>query len=149
MGEFGKNNELFLRQETTIAQIKSEKEKIDLNARIEGLKSVIRSDTTVFYEGCLLEKRYGREDQIDLGDYGSTSNYVNNYFLNLFFECGGYKSEEGEPLTVDSLIRDVKRSGDLRPILVYEGKDNSSAEFVFAGKNMILYSLLESATLII
>jgi len=29
MGEFGKNNELFLRQETTIAQIKSEKEKID------------------------------------------------------------------------------------------------------------------------
>ena len=95
MGEFGKNNELFLRQETTIAQIKSEKEKIDLNARIEGLKSVIRSDTTVFYEGCLLEKRYGREDQIDLGDYGSTSNYVNNYFLNLFFECGGYKSEEG------------------------------------------------------
>ncbi|HOR02119.1 MAG TPA: hypothetical protein PKZ92_02570 [Candidatus Woesebacteria bacterium] len=136
MGEFGKNNELFLRQETTIAQIKSEKEKIDLNARIEGLKSVIRSDTTVFYEGCLLEKRYGREDQIDLGDYGSTSNYVNNYFLNLFFECGGYKSEEGEPLTVDSLIRDVKRSGDLRPILVYEGKDNSSAEFYsFAGKN--------------
>jgi hypothetical protein len=131
MGEFGKNSELFLRQETTIAQIRSDKEKVDLNARIDGLKNIIRSESVGFYEGCLLSRRREFEDQISWGDYGNVDSYVDNYFLNLFFKCGGYRSEDGELLTIDSLRRDARKSEDLDPRLVYKGKDGSTAEFHF------------------
>jgi len=76
----GKNSELILKKGPTIIQIRGEKERVDLNAGIKGLKNVITGEN--YYEGCLVDRR-GSEDQIHLGDYGNINNYVNDYFLNV------------------------------------------------------------------
>ena len=64
----------------TIIQIRGEKERVDLNAGIKGLKNVITGEN--YYEGVWL---IGGGLKIKhLGDYGNINNYVVDYFQIYF-----------------------------------------------------------------
>jgi len=143
MGEFGNtesgvNFEAIIKKEPTVARIIREKESVMIVKGVENIENSLKWNKSSFYERALSEPLLENTSSILLGDYGNLDSFKHNYILNLIFEVGGYKTENGKGLTVEDIRVDAKQSSEESPKLHYFAENGLelSCDFFSGGKNI-------------